>query len=275
MFDAQQMVDPYRFLERVGLVTGRSRASQIHTVLRQAIIRLDLPPGATIRKEEIAARFGVSRTPVSEALGRLADEGLVEVLPQRGSFVSRIRMHDVDEAAFLREALEVAIVRAVAPAIDARQVAELRRNLRRQEAALSGGELEAFHRHDEDLHGLLCRFVGYPRLQTVVDRSRAQLDRARRLLLPVPGRVGDTLDEHRAIVDALAARDADAAEEAMRHHLRRTPAILASMAAGRPDLFDERVLAINGAPGPGDPQRHNASNQKREETPWETRIDPH
>ena len=95
-----------------------SKSSRVYEELRAAIVALRLPPGAQIDKTEICARLGVSRQPLSEALSRLAEERLVTVEPQKGTYVTRIRMRDVTEAHFVREALEVATVRRIAPDID-------------------------------------------------------------------------------------------------------------------------------------------------------------
>src|SRR5215470_9608825 len=95
-----------------------SKSGRVYEELRSAIISLKLQPGAQIDKAEICDRLEVSRQPLSEALARLSEERLVTVEPQKGTYVTRIRMSDVSEAAFVREALEVATVRRIAPEID-------------------------------------------------------------------------------------------------------------------------------------------------------------
>src|SRR5215472_17959513 len=95
-----------------------SKAERVYETLRRRIRELALPPGAPLRKEEIALELGVSRAPVSEAVTRLAEEGLVEVFPQHGSFVTPIRAAEVREALFIRTALETEAMRRVAQAAD-------------------------------------------------------------------------------------------------------------------------------------------------------------
>src|SRR5215467_13991623 len=93
---------------------SRSKTDRVYNLLRRRIRELSLPPGAPLRKEEIALELGVSRAPVSEAISRLADEGLIDVFPQHGSFVALIRSADVRESLFVRTALETEAMRRVA-----------------------------------------------------------------------------------------------------------------------------------------------------------------
>ena len=217
---------------------GLSKASLVQDELRHDIIRLRLAPGSRIDKMAICERFGVSRQPVSDALARLAEERLVEVEPQKGTYVARIRLSDVMEAAFVRQALETAIVRAVAPAIDAPTMLSLERNLAYQEAAEQSDDIEGFYQFDQYFHGVLYECLASRQLVDIIDLSRAQLERARRLLLPKPGRSGATLNEHRQIVRALATRDPDASAAAMRDHLQSVSAEVQDFANKRPDLFE-------------------------------------
>src|SRR3954468_21043604 len=98
-------------IRRLGSEPARTRA---YAALREAIVAMELPPGARLSENELAARLGVSRTPVREALIRLRDEQLVEIAPQRGTFVTPISVRGVLDAQFVREALECAAVRLAA-----------------------------------------------------------------------------------------------------------------------------------------------------------------
>src|SRR5215469_10657435 len=140
-----------------------SKAERVYAHLRRRIRELGLPPGAPIRKEEIALGLGVSRAPVSEAIARLAEEGLVEVFPQHGSFVAPIRAADVRESLFIRSALETEAMRRLAPIANADLVARLEGNLIDQQNALATGDLAQFYDLDESLHSQLFAAVGNPR----------------------------------------------------------------------------------------------------------------
>src|SRR5579871_4393846 len=196
-----------------------SKAERVYAHLRRGIRELSLPPGAPIRKEEIALALGVSRAPVSEAIARLADEGLVEVFPQHGSFVAPIRAADVRESLFIRTGLETEAMRRLAPVADAALMAALEANLADQRAALDAGDLERFYDLDESLHGLLFGAVESPSALRLLDGARAPLDRVRRLSLPETGRPEATFAEHRRLVDAVASGDPELAAAAMRVHL--------------------------------------------------------
>ena len=212
-------------------------AQRVHACLKAAILDLSFRPGEILRKGDICDRLGVSRSPVSEAMARLATEGLVDVVPQAGSFVARLSMPEIREGAFLREALELAAVEQVATTLTEDQAARLRRNLRLQELCLADGDMSAFHAADAGMHAMILSFTGHRRLATMSETAWVHVDRARRLLLPQPGRMADTITEHRAIVEALAAGDPEAARTATRHHLRQLLGLIEPVAAARPDLF--------------------------------------
>ena len=196
-----------------------SKTERVYAVLRRRIRELSLAPGAPLRKEEIALELGVSRAPVSEAISRLAEEGLIDVFPQHGSFVALIRAADVRESLFLRTALEVEAMRRLAPAAETKVLARLDENIARQTAALAAGNLEAFYDLDEALHAAMFGAIESPRALRLLDASRAPLDRVRRLALPESGRPEQTLAEHRALVEAIRSGDGEYAAAAMRAHL--------------------------------------------------------
>jgi len=196
-----------------------SKTERVYAALRRRIRELTLPPGAPLRKEEIALELGVSRAPVSDAITRLAEEGLVDVFPQHGSFVAAIRGQDVREALFIRTALETEAMRQLAARSDAKIVRELDDNINAQASALRAGDLVRFYDLDEALHAVIFTGIEKPRSLRLLDAARAPLDRVRRLALPEEGRPEQTLAEHRALVDAIRSGDAEYAASAMRAHL--------------------------------------------------------
>ncbi len=214
-----------------------SLAQRVYLALKDAILNLTYRPGEIMRKPAICAELGVSRSPVAEAVARLAVEGLVDVIPQAGTFVARFSIEEIREGAFLREALEVAAAEAVAPVITEDQLTELRRNLRVQEALIDDGDVAGFYQMDAQMHGLILSFTGFRRLGTLADTAWVHVNRARQLILPQPGRVRDTLAEHHAMLAAFEARDPTAARDATRMHLRQLLSFLEPLAHTRPDLF--------------------------------------
>lgn len=196
-----------------------SKGERVYEVLRRRIRELTLAPGAPLRKEEIALELGVSRAPVSDAISRLAEEGLVDVFPQHGSFVALIKATDVRESLFVRTALEVEAMRRLATAADAATLQTLDSNIAAQAEALAVGDLEQFYDLDEALHASIFGAVEKPRALRLLEAARAPLDRVRRLALPQAGRPEQTLAEHRALVEAIRSGDSEYAAAAMRAHL--------------------------------------------------------
>lgn len=197
----------------------KSKADRVYQDLRRRIRELTLPPGAPLRKEEIALALGVSRAPVSEAIARLADEALVDVYPQHGSFVAPIRAQDVRESLFIRTALEVEAIRRVTQEATPDLLERLEDNLRQQADALEARDLLLFYELDEALHAAIFAALDSPRALRLLDAARAPLDRPRRIGLPEPGRPEATFAEHRRLVDAIQSRDPEFAAAAMRAHL--------------------------------------------------------
>jgi GntR family transcriptional regulator, rspAB operon transcriptional repressor len=215
-----------------------SLAQRVYASLREAILNLSLRPGDVIRKPEICEVLGVSRSPVSEAVARLAVEHLVHIVPQAGTYVARFSLEEIREGAFLREALELAAVERVARVVTDEQLVLLRGNLGLQAALVEDHDFAGFYRLDSEMHELILSFTGFRRLAALADTSWVHVNRARQLILPQPGRVEATLAEHQAILAAIEARHPGAAREATRVHLGKLIGILEPLAQNRPDLFD-------------------------------------
>ncbi|RDJ22940.1 GntR family transcriptional regulator [Bosea caraganae] len=217
-------------------------APQLVQVLRQAIIAVELRPGEALSEKEIAGRFGVSRQPVREAFIKLAEAGLVQVLPSRGTYVMKISMRAVANARFVREAVECAIARAATTLITPAQVARLRALIEGQRNAAALDDHAGFSVLDEDFHQLLAEIVDCDYAGRVVEGARAQTDRVRYLSLPGASPAPLLISQHVAIVDAIEARDADGAETQMRKHLREILNALPRIAHDHPELFEDEIM---------------------------------
>lgn len=226
----------YEFLSQGRPVPKGGATARVYAALREAIVQLDLRPGEVLDKPAIALRMGVSRFPVGEAMTRLAAEGLVDIIPQSGSRVALIKISDARENMFLRRALELETVRAIAQTASPSLIEQLQTNLRYQQAAIAAKDLKGFHDFDLAFHAALQDHLGFERVRTVAETARLGLDRIRRLL-NTRRRLDLTLAEHKAILSAIAARDGEAAGCAMGHHLDAVMAELESFARERPELF--------------------------------------
>jgi len=221
-----------------GLPARRSTAaSVVQDELRRAILAMEIVPGAPLVEKDLTARFGTSRTPVREALIRLKEEGLVEIFPQAGTFVARIPTEAIPEAVFIRQALECATVELVARIGTEQAVAKLDAAIARQHEALEAGDQEGFHLADEAFHENLAMIAGYPGIWKIAHAAKSQIDRCRRMTLPVPGRMAMVIREHLSIVDAVRRHDGPEAEIAMRQHLGTLLPDLLRLQAENPDYF--------------------------------------
>lgn len=221
---------------RAGRRGGESASSAIYRALRDDIVAMRLRPGAPVVEKLIAQRFGVSRTPVREAVLKLAGEGLVDVFPQSGTFVSRIPFDDLPEVLAIRNALETAAARYAAQRAAPDDVAALRANIAAQRA-VALDDHDGFHVLDEAFHALISDAAGYPGIWRLTRQVKVQLDRCRRLIMPQPGRREETVAEHEAVVDAVAAGKPEAAAEAMAAHLERVLNLISRVQACAPENF--------------------------------------
>jgi DNA-binding GntR family transcriptional regulator len=212
---------------------------QVYDALREAIVSAELEPGRQLSENELAARLGVSRTPIREALVRLREERLVNIVPQLGTFVARISDEAVADAQFIREALECAAIRCAADRLTPEQLELLQENVAAQDRAGARDDHDGFFLLDEDFHHRLCDLSGHATVWSVSERAKSHLNRVRRLSLTMPSYVNLMIDEHRAVVAALARQDAQGAEAALRHHLRMVLSELPHIREQHPDYFEE------------------------------------
>lgn len=219
------------------IAPGAPVGAQLHGILRDLILHNDLPPGSRLSESELAARFAVSRQPVREAFIKLSEEGLLEVRPQRGTFVRRISQAAVMDARFVREAIEADIVKLLAARPDAGLVEELRLQLQEQREA-ARTDAARFIKLDELFHKTLADAAGKARAWALIEGLKVQMDRVRYLsLLRFP--MVKLTAQHEAIVNAIGAGDQQAAEAAVRGHLREILSDLPAIFEEKPEFFEE------------------------------------
>ena len=178
-----------------------------------------IQPGDKISENDLARRFGVSRTPAREAMQRLADEGLLEIFPQSGTFVARIPYEELPEAMVIRKSLERTTASMAATLATRSQVLTLASIIEQQREAATAEDASGFHRADELFHAKLAEIAGYPGIWKLVLQVKTQVDRFRRLTLVVPHRMFTVIEQHERILDAIQKADPDAAGQAMVAHL--------------------------------------------------------
>ena len=217
----------------------RQAAPQVFERLRDMIVSLLLPPGSALSRAALAAQFGVSSTPIRDALMRLEEEGLVDVFPQHATVVSRIDVRLAQQAHFLRQALELEIVKALAlQHVDA-LMDELNGTIALQQKFARAGDFEKFMAADNDFHAQLYAATGNRALWDLVRSRSGHIDRLRRLHLPSPGKAQDIVRHHKLIATAIGANQPDDAQRHLRKHLSGTLGYLAEIRARFPEYLSE------------------------------------
>lgn len=220
-------------------------APQLVATLRQGIAELKLLPGEALSEKDIAARFGVSRQPVREAFIKLSEAGLVEIRPSRGTYVAKISVRDVANARLVREAIEADITHHAARLASDAQVQGLQEMVGAQLVAARENDYRRFNDSDEAFHRAIADIVDCDYAWRIVERARVQTDRVRYLSLPDTSPMPLLISQHQAIVDAIAARDPEAAEQMMRRHLREILVALRRIAGAHPELFSDVELSAH------------------------------
>lgn len=212
-------------------------AQLIHFHLRDDIISMRRRPGEPIAEKDITQAYGVSRTPVREALLRLSEEGLIDIIAKSGTIVSRIPADELPEAILARKAIEQMTARMAAELAAKSDVLKLSAIVERQKEALKSNDIDGFHVEDEALHRSIMAAAGQPGIWRFVEGIKVQLDRFRRLTLPQANRMERALAEHIELVDAIAAGNAERAATVIGDHLDWLGASLGKIRDIGPDYF--------------------------------------
>jgi DNA-binding GntR family transcriptional regulator len=218
----------------------RPAASQIFGFVRDSIVSMELQPGQMISETALAQQFGVSRTPVREALIQLANIGFVEVLPQRGTYVTKLSLAKIMEAQFIREALEVAVVINLASFEQGQRddlVSNCEKILADQQAAAIDDDPLAFQDLDDKFHQTLAIFTNHLRTAELIEAEKAHMDRVRNLSLHMSGQYQRVLNQHTAIIKAIKSGSPDKAAAAMSVHLQDVFSILELIPKEHPEYF--------------------------------------
>ncbi len=212
-------------------------AAKVYLGIRAQIISLELLPYATLVRSKIAEAYGVSQSPVREAIQQLEQDGLVLSYPQSRTIVAKIDVDHARETQFLRVAVEIEVGRTLVKAPDADWEASARRILAMQKLAgddLDVGEFMALDRH---FHASMYEAAGVTSLYQLISSRSGHVDRLRRLNLPDPGKIASVLQGHHDILTAISNRDVTATEKAIRDHLTGTLAALPQIVEQYPMYF--------------------------------------
>ncbi|KZR02490.1 GntR family transcriptional regulator [Klebsiella aerogenes] len=192
---------------------------QIYRILRRDIVHCLIPPGTPLSEKEVSVRFDVSRQPVREAFIKLAENGLIQIRPQRGSYVNKISMTQVRNGCFVRQAIECAVVRRAGTMINDEQLYQLEQNLNQQRVAVERQQLNDFFQLDDEFHQKLSLIADCQLAWDTIENIKATIDRVRYMSLDHVTPPDMLLRQHLDIFQALEKRDLDAVEKAMNIHL--------------------------------------------------------
>ncbi|TCV92978.1 GntR family transcriptional regulator [Biostraticola tofi] len=212
---------------------------QIYRFLRREIVTCEIPPGALLSEKEISVRFTVSRQPVREAFIKLSEAGLVEIRPQRGTYVRKISARRVADGRFIREAVESAVVRRAANEITPQFLMRLDHNIEMQKLAAAQQDSQGFLQLDDEFHSLIAQSIDCTLAWETVENIKATMDRVRYLTLAEVSPPEELINEHQRILAAIKAGDADGAEGAIRRHLQTLIFSLTPIAERNDDWFEE------------------------------------
>lgn len=223
-------------LERLPRESGRDYALRN---LKENIIHLDLTPGSQISENELAAEMGLSRTPVREALIELSKVKIVEVYPQKKSIVSKIDDEMVEESRFMRNVLECAVARLDCEMAGPEDVERLRENVRLQNFYLENYYPDTLMELDNQFHGMLFEIAKKAQIYTLMQNISIHFDRVRGMALSEV-KNGKIVQDHEALITAIAQKDADGAQQLMNLHLKRYHIDIDALRAKYPDYFVSR-----------------------------------
>lgn len=200
-------------------ISKNSTSKVIYHNLREEIINLYLEPGTSISEKELSEKYNVSRTPVREALVRLAQEGLVQIYPQKGTVVSLIDLSAVEEERFLREHLERAVVKEACMEFPKENILALEMNLKFQKMYIENKDYKKLFNTDEEFHKIIFEGCSKKRIWNSINDGSTEFQRIRVLRLTVNSSWDNIYLQHKEIFNAIKNKNPEMAEEFMKKHL--------------------------------------------------------
>ncbi|OXS76729.1 GntR family transcriptional regulator [Domibacillus enclensis] len=214
-----------------------STKEQVYHLLKTRILNLQLTPGTSISEKEMSIEFNVSRTPVRESFLRLAQEGLLDIYPQKGTFVSLIDLNMVEEARFMREHLERAVVRIACEKLDQDHLFALDLNLSMQRLCIEQKDYKRMFELDQEFHRTIFEGCRKMNVWLVIQQMNSHFNRARMLRLATDLNWGVIFEQHTSIVEAIKQQNAESAESLMKEHLMMASVDRESLKKNYPGYF--------------------------------------
>ena len=208
-----------RRLSPIRLDSYKPLREVVSEALRVAITDGTLKPGERLMEIQLAEELGVSRTPIREAIRRLELEGFLVMVPRRGTYVADLSIKDINEVFEIRTALDVLAAGLAAERITEEELEEMERLLVRIGEFIDVGDADKIVEADGQFHDVLYKASRNDRLVGIINNLREQFTRFRSISMAYPGRLKDTLEEHRRVVEAIAQRNPELAQQCSREHM--------------------------------------------------------
>jgi DNA-binding GntR family transcriptional regulator len=225
-------------LKQVRLDSYKPLRELVSEHIREAIINGVFSPGERLMEIQMADEMGVSRTPVREALRMLEMEGFVVMIPRRGTYVSNMSIKDINDVYEIRISLDTLAAGLAAERITDAELEELQRLLVKVGNAIESNNMSKIVEADIEFHDVLYKASRNERLRNIINNLREQITVIRGVSMRYPGRLKDTQEEHRRLVESIAARNVEKSQEAARIHLENAERTLMTSMAERMETTD-------------------------------------
>ena len=230
-------------LEQIRLDSYKPLRELVCEHIREAIINGTFAPGERLMEIQMADEMGVSRTPVREAIRKLEMEGFVVMIPRRGTYVSNMSIKDINDVYEIRISLDTLAAGLAAERISDEELEELQRLLVKVGAAIEKNDMAKVVEADIEFHDVLYKASRNERLRNIINNLREQITVIRGVSMRYPGRLKDTQDEHRRLVECISARNVEKSQEMARIHLENAEKPLMATMSERKDGGDISKLA--------------------------------
>lgn len=238
MHTPQSAVKITKLRSSAGASSNAPASSQVYETLRAQIVSLELPPGERLSRPELAEQFGVSASPLREAIQRLERDGLVATFRQSRTVVTHIDPDLLQQEHFLRTGIECEVVNALAAMADKSALKKASAIIRMQRVLVEDpDQIDLFRTLDEDFHRELFAAAGHLPLHLFATERSSQMARLRSLDLPSEGKLASVVEGHEAVIDAIISGDCHGATDAIRAHLSGTIARLPQIMSQHSQYF--------------------------------------
>lgn len=217
----------------------------VFETLRKAILEGTLKPGERLMEVQLAEDMGVSRTPVREAIRKLELEGLVLMIPRKGAYVSGISSKDIADVFEVRASLEALAAGLAAERITDQELEELNNFMVQVTINAKVGDIEKVVQSDTNFHEQIYHASRNNRLVQIINNLRDQIQRFRSASLSHPGRIKETLQEHKNLLEAISDRDIETARILAQEHIENAESIMMEALKGHPELLEEPPKDLN------------------------------